>query len=121
MQAHTHTHRDTLGPAVGLERSVGGDGRRDCFLRSLKDGKELIGAAVDLVAARLRYGAPEQAPVLAQDGAVAIPELLHEPSRPLDVREEQSHGPARQLRHVDLPASRLDPFWPRYPLASARA
>ena len=37
--------------------------------------------------------------MLAEDWAIAVPQLLHEPRRPLDVREEERHGARRRLGH----------------------
>ena len=87
MQAHAHTHCGALRPRVGLKRRMAGGRGRNRILRPTKRGEQLIGTTVNLIAARLRHGPTEQPPMLIQDGPVAIPELLHEPRRPFDVRK----------------------------------
>jgi hypothetical protein len=54
---------------------------------------------VDLVAAVSGERLPEQPLVLAHDWAIAVPQLLHEARRPLDVREEERDGAGRRLGH----------------------
>lgn len=105
MQPHAHTNLRLLRPRVGRDHPLGGNGGLDAVLRPLEGSEQLIGTTVDLVAASVRHGPSEQPPELVQDAAVTVPQLLHEPGRPLDVREEQGHGPARQLGHLHLPAS----------------
>ena len=102
MQAHADANYGQLRPRVGPDQLLGGDRGVDTVLRPLESNEHLIGAAVDLIAASVRYGCPEQLPELVQDATVAVPQLLDKARRPLDVREEQSHGPARQLGHLYL-------------------
>ena len=55
VQAHPHAQRDTFRPGMPGQQPLGGNRRRRPVFRPLKDGKELIGSALDLVATRLRH------------------------------------------------------------------
>ena len=95
VQAHAHAHRGARRPGLGRQHRLRGSRRRNRIARTLKGGEVLIGTAVDLMAASLRDGRPDQPPQLMEHRAIAVSELLQEPRRPLDVREEQGDGPGR--------------------------
>ena len=44
-----------------------------------------------------------QAPMVGQGVAIAVPELVQQPRRALDVGEQQRDGPAGKVRHERLP------------------
>ena len=58
-----------------------------------------VSLGVDLVAAVLGEGLAQDALVLREHLAVALAQLLEQPRRPLDVREEEGDGADRQLGH----------------------
>ena len=50
----------------------------------------------------------QRAPVLGERLGIAIAQLVEQPRRPLDVREEEGHGPGGQLGHTMM-MRRLEP------------
>jgi hypothetical protein len=75
------------------------DGCGRPVLRPLKDRKELVGPALDLVPARIRHRLAQQTPVLFPNCTEAVPEPMHKRCRPFDIREEQRHRTGRQPSH----------------------
>ena len=61
--------------------------------------QELVGAALDLVATRLRHRLAQQTPVLFPNSTEVLPEPMHKRRRPFDIREEQRHRTGRQPSH----------------------
>jgi hypothetical protein len=55
--------------------------------------------SVDFLAAGLLEGLAEESLMLPEDLGVRLTKLLHQPRRPLDVREEEGDGSARQVGH----------------------
>ena len=90
----THPHRQierVLGLARGFERT--GRGR--------KRDEECVSLRVDLDAAVTPERLAQNTPLLGQPAPVLLrAELVEKARRPLDVREEERDGAARQLAHA---------------------
>jgi hypothetical protein len=99
VQAHPDFDLDTVRPPVGEQRELALDCCQERVAGAREGDEEGVALRVDFVAAVSVERLPEQALMVAQDGSVAIPELFHEPRRPLDVREEEGHGARRRLGH----------------------
>ncbi len=97
VHAHSDAHLHPAGPIVRGERALRGDRRRDRILRAPEHDEEGVSLAVDLAPARCREGFAKQTLLSGEDAGVALVELLHQPRRALDVREEKGDGPRRQL------------------------
>src|SRR5690349_12250383 len=82
VDADAHPNRAVARVADRTRRAKGGVGIRET-------GRELVAAAVDLLATGVRERGPHRVPVLLQGGGVRIAELLQEPGRSLDVGEEE--------------------------------
>ena len=87
-----------MGCKGPLSRRGGGDG----VLGAREGDEEGVALCVDLVAAGLLEGAPQQALVLGEDLAVLVAQLLEQPRRAFDVGEEERDGSARKLSHCRL-------------------
>jgi hypothetical protein len=61
--------------------------------------EEGVALAVDLDAAVLGEGIPQQAAMLGNNGAVALAELFEQPRRALDISEKEGDRSARQVGH----------------------
>jgi hypothetical protein len=94
MNSHPHPHRSRDESALGIGR--GSDG----ICGSGESDEKGIALRVDLDPAVLSESASQDAPVLGEDVRVPLPELVEQPRRALDVREEEGDGPGRQLGHA---------------------
>jgi hypothetical protein len=100
VEAHPHLDLDTVRPRVREECELALDCSQERIrARARERDEEGVALRIDLVAAVSGERLPEQALVVAHDGSVAIPQLLHEPRRPLDVREDERDGACRRLGH----------------------
>src|SRR5258708_38699877 len=68
--------------------------------RLLEDREQLIGAGVDLAAARLADGATKQPADVGQQPGVSIPKMPYQTGRVLDVREQEGHIARRERAHL---------------------
>ena len=95
-----HSNLDVHGlwPLVGEERKLSFDGSKHRLARAREGDEEGIALRVDLVAAVSRERCAQQPLMLGEHPLVPVAELLHEPRRPLDVREQEGDGAARTLR-----------------------
>src|SRR5207237_9994357 len=71
MDPDTDPHVETPGPAPVAELALDGHGRLAGGGGALEDRKELVGAGVDLAAARAHHSGPEHASHVVQEGAIA--------------------------------------------------
>jgi len=98
MKAHAHTQLAVLGPVVLSESALGDDGGAQGRVGAGKGEEERVSLAVDLAAfVRLRR-LPENAPLVCENSAVALSELLEQPRRALDVREQEGDCATMKLR-----------------------
>ena len=77
------------------QRDLALDGGEQGVACAREGDEERVSLRVDLVAAVSSEGRPQQTLMLAEHLSVAVPQLLDEPRRPLDVREEEGHRAAR--------------------------
>ncbi len=75
------------------------DGGAESVARVDEDVRGLVAERVHDAAAAALHRAPQDVPMPAEHVRVFEPERLHEPGRPLDVREQERDPAARQLRH----------------------
>ena len=101
VQTHTHPHLAALGPPVLRERTL----RHDCGsqrrIGTPKGEEEGVSLGVDLPAAALLRCCADDPLVLGENLAVALPEVLEQPRRSLDVGEEEGDCAARELGHAE--------------------
>jgi hypothetical protein len=109
VQSHTDAHPDALGPLVLGERSLRDDGGSQSGVGAGEGEEERVSLTVDLAALTLLCGCPQDAPLLGQNRAVALPQLFEQPRRPLDVRKQEGDRAAVKLRRGHL-ATRLAPL-----------
>ena len=64
--------------------------------------EERVALGVDLDAAVFYEDVAKAAPVIGEQFGIGIAELIQQPGRSLDVREEERHRPARQFAHVRM-------------------
>ena len=100
VHAHADLHGCPLGPVARGERALCCERGGERGTRIGEGDEELVGAAVDLVAVRLRDRLADQPPVLREDLRVLVAELLDEGRRALDVREEESDVAGRGAAHA---------------------
>ena len=99
VQAHPHAHLLPSRPLVGRERALGGDRPGDGVPCAREGVEERVALGVDLGSTLVAEALAEQLPVVADDVAVGVPELLEQPGRALDVGEEERDGASRKRRH----------------------
>ena len=98
VQAHSHLHLVAREPRLGGKCGLRRGGSRDGGTRAAEDGEEGIALAVDLDSAGRPKGLLEQAVVGRQELRVAVAaELLQQPRRAFDVREQESDGAGWEL------------------------
>jgi len=98
VQAHPHLHLLTGRPRLGGKRGLRRRGRRDPGAGASENGEEGIAFAVDLDSAGGPKCLGEQAIVGRQKLRVAVAaDVLQQPRRALDVREQEGDGASRTL------------------------
>ena len=102
VDSHTHLDLHAVGPAVGEERDLPFDGSQDCVAGTRERNEEGVALRVDFAAAVGAERGSEHALVLGKHLVVPIPQLLHQPRRALDVREEERDGTGRWLFGSDV-------------------
>src|SRR6266487_7017770 len=85
VQAHPHTDVRTPGPTMSRQRTLSGHGPFDCAPRALEYHEEGIPLHVDLAPSMLFERGSQQQPLIGQQLAIAVPQLLEQAGRPLDV------------------------------------
>jgi hypothetical protein len=76
---------------------VGRGRNRASRIRERHEEAVALRVYLDAAVALKRFA--EQTPVVCENAGISVAELVQQASRPLDVREEQGHGSARELRH----------------------
>jgi hypothetical protein len=84
---------------VARERALHGDGARDRVPRARKRVEERVALRIDLGPAFVAQVLPQQPPVIADDAAVRVSELLQQPGGAFDVREQKGDGAAGERGH----------------------
>ncbi len=105
VEPHPHPDRCAVGPLVGGKGELALDGGEQCVPRARERDEERVALRVDLVAVVGCEGLPQQALVIGEHLPVAVAELLDEPGRSLDVREQEGDRTRRKLGHEREPAS----------------
>jgi hypothetical protein len=82
---------------VGGKSSLRVYGGSERGVRRRESEEEGLALVVDLTAASLFDGLPQDLLMLGEDGSVLLAQLLQEPGRALDVREEERDRPRRKL------------------------
>jgi hypothetical protein len=99
VEAHPDLDLDTVGPGMGTKRELTLDRGQQRLARACERDEERIALRVDLVTVVSLEGPPEHALMVAEDRAVVIAQLLHEPRRALDIREEEGDSASGRLDH----------------------
>src|SRR5581483_3205383 len=104
---HAHPDGAVLGPGVRGEGPLGRGGGGDGRAGASEDEEEGVALAVDLDALLARERVAQEGVVPAEERAVAVaPQVLQQPGRALDIREEKGDRPCREVascRHLALP------------------
>ncbi len=100
VQAHANLDLHAFRPGVRRDRELALDSRQECISRTREGDEEGVALGIDLVASVRFECRAQQALVLLEHAAVALPQQLDEPCRPFDVGEEEGDGSARQVGHV---------------------
>jgi hypothetical protein len=82
---------------VGGQSSLREHGGAERGVRGREREEERLTLVVDLAPASLFDGRAQDLLMLGEDGSVLLAQLLQEPGRALDVREEERDRPRRQL------------------------
>lgn len=89
MDAHAHTHDGAFGPLLARERLLADDRTLDGRARAPEDREEGVALPIDLGAARLVEGLPEELVVDREDATVVgAPEVLGARASPRCRRRE---------------------------------
>ena len=92
-QPHAHAHRPADKCALAV-RSSG-----DCIRRAGECDEKRIALRVDLDALVLGKRRAESPPMFVQRLPVVVAELMQQPRRAFDVREQQRHNTGREIAH----------------------
>ena len=84
---------------MSRERALGRDRPGDRVPRARKRVEERVALGVDLGPTLVAEALAEQLPVVADDFAVGVAELLEQPGRALDVGEEKRDGASGKRCH----------------------
>jgi hypothetical protein len=99
VEPHPDPQRAAVGPGVGGQATLRGDGRSDRLNRAGEGHEEGVALDADDHATRMLDGLGDDGRVLVLHGRIPIPELLEQCGRPLDVREQERDRSGRQVRH----------------------
>ena len=109
VQTHPHSHLVAVRPVVGGKSSLRVYGGSERGVRRRECEEEGLALVVDLTAASLFDRFPQDLLMLGEDGSVPLAQLLQEPGRALDVREQERDRPRRQL-YQSLSLRRVEPI-----------
>jgi hypothetical protein len=101
-RTRVQAHPDANRPAA--ERRLGVRSRGDGLACVFEDDEERVALRADLDPAVCRERLAQQPPVLRERARVLVPELVQQPRRALDVREQQRDRSARELAHGRISA-----------------
>ena len=97
VQSHADAHLHLLRPLMLGERDLRGGTGLDRCAGAAEDDEERVALGVDLDAAALGEGRPQELVMGREHVAVAVAaKLLEQAGRALDVREQEGHGPRGQ-------------------------
>jgi hypothetical protein len=97
---HPHAHLDALvWPRIRMESALRCSRRVNRILRPPERGEERIPLRVHDLAAMRSEDGTQKLLMLGQQPPVPVPQLLEQPRRALDVREQEGDRAARQLSH----------------------
>ena len=99
MNPHAHTHLGAVRPGMLGKGTLSGDCGRDRILGPYEGHEERVALRIDLVAPVRGESLAQEDLVIPENVAVAVAQLLQEPSRPLDVGEEKSDSADGKLVH----------------------
>ncbi len=102
VQAHAHANRDVFGPLVLSQRPLSNDGRAEGSIRAGESEEERVTLRVDLAALVGPGSVADDALMLGEHGTVPRTQLLEQPCRPLDVREQEGDSPTWEFCHRDV-------------------
>src|SRR5262245_53120446 len=102
MNSHAHEHLGVLRPGVLGQRSLGEHSSADGGVGTLECEEERVALVVDLAAALLLDGLPQDSMMFRKHFGVALAELLQDSSRARNVGKEERDRPPRQLGHTCL-------------------
>jgi hypothetical protein len=109
MKAHSHADSIAVRPVVGGKSSLCVYGGSERGVRRRECEEEGLALVVDLTAASLFDRLPQDLLMLGEGGSVPLAQLLQEPGRALDVREQERDRPRRQL-YQSLSLQRVEPI-----------
>jgi len=95
-----YAHVETVDPRPLTELALGGHGRLDGGARPLEDREELVGAGVDLAAARSRHRCPEDPSDVVQQVAIAIAQLTEKEGGGLDIGHQEGDEPGGERSSI---------------------
>src|SRR5439155_14529925 len=98
VQPHAHAQLGAIWPGMCGERALAGDRRLERVVSAAEDGEEGVPLSVDHFAAVRGERIAKDPAVLAEHVSVMASELLEQPSRAFDVREQEGDRAARKLR-----------------------
>src|ERR1700704_5537241 len=89
MQTDANSDSNAVRPGPDLNLALDRERGVETGARLLEDGEHLVRAGFDFAATRCADRRPEQAPDVGQKPIVSVAQPSHEPSRVLDVGEEE--------------------------------
>ena len=97
VDAHPHPQLLAAGPVMGGKLALPVEGSSDGILGAPEGREERVALRVDLRAVVVGESRPDDPLMVGEDGRVFLAQLLQQPSRPLDVGEEEGDGAGRPL------------------------
>jgi hypothetical protein len=97
-RVEAHAHADE----AGLERNLAVDSRSERVRGLRESNEERVSLRVHLDAAVPAEAFTQRGPMLAECSGVGVAELVQQPRRRLDVREEEGDGPGGQPGHTGM-------------------
>ena len=102
VEAHPHSDGHAVRPLVLRESALAGDRGGDRVPGPPEGDEERVALRVDLLPTCSRERFTQKPLVLCQDIAIAVPKLLEQLGRALDVRKEEGDGADGKLGHEQM-------------------
>jgi hypothetical protein len=99
VHADPHLYLGLVRPRIAGECALSFDSREHGLVRAPERVEERVSLRVDLVAPVRRERLAQQPLVLGQHLRVAVAQSPDQQRRPLDIREDERHRAAREIRH----------------------